>query len=225
MRSVVIRNFRGIVSAFPQEGNLVYRWYHAKGEFFNSFLYPNFIYKQTSFENNNKKNKITIQVSHFADPRGKHLEVFELLKNLKNDRIEVMCPLVYGDVDYGKKVISRGNELFESNFSYQLALLPVDDYVKLLNKIDIAVFAHDGNLAGGNMIYLIGLGKKVYLRSDTAAHDFFKSIGLRLYDIDNEFNSLTEPISKNDALNNIQIIKKYFTEENLIKQWGEVFNS
>ena len=42
--------------------------------------------------------------------------------------------------------------------------LPLSDYLKILGKIDIAIFNHERQQAVGNITSLLGLGKKVYIK-------------------------------------------------------------
>ena len=224
IRRPVIKNMKGIIAGFKEDYDLARKWYGARGEFYHSFLYPNFIYKDLIFsEERQKSGDIRIQIGHSADPRNNHFEMFDRLEGEKRADIEVMCPLVYGYNDYRGKVIARGKDIFGDRFKYQTDRLSINDYSNLLSNTDVAIFAHKGNLAGGNMIILLGMGKKVYARSDTSSWSFFKGIGLRLYDLETEFDGIIEKIPDDILSRNKKIIKEHYTENNLIDHWQAIF--
>jgi hypothetical protein len=90
-----------------------------------------------------------------------------------------------------------------------------------LGDIDISIFAHKRQQAMGNIITLLGLGKKIYIRTDITSWQFFKDIGARLFDYNKlELDSL-DKITKKE---NIDKIKSYFSEENYLKQLQSFLN-
>ena len=73
----------------------------------------------------------------------------------------------------------------------------------------------------GNIITLLGLGKKVYLRQDITTWQFFLEKEIKVYNIDNiELELISEQIKKQ----NQKKIKDYFSENNLKKQLERLFN-
>ncbi len=225
VRRFVIKNIGGIIAGYRGDYELARKWYGAKGKFYHSFLYPNFIHKKIIRpEVNQEKKVLRIQIGHSADPRNKHLEVFGLLEKYK-DNIEITCPLVYGYDDYREEVMRRGVEIFGQKFKPMTELVSVDEYSRFLSSIDVAIFPHKGNLAGGNMIILIGLGKKVYARSDTTSWAFYKELGLKLYDIEKEMGGILDDLPSDIQSRNKEIIRNHFTEEKLIKDWETIFQN
>ncbi len=72
----------------------------------------------------------------------------------------------------------------------------------------------------GNIITLLGLGKKVYMRSDITPWQLFDSLDVKVYDIANiEMDVVDERIKKE----NQKRIKEYFSEENYLKQLKKLF--
>ena len=94
------------------------------------------------------------------------------------------------------------------------------EYIKLLSKIDIGIFPANRQQGMGNLIPLLGLGKKIYLDKNLTSYNEFARLKIRIFDI--EDINLKE-ISSEDKKKNMAIIKKTFSEANLIKQWKSIF--
>ena len=225
IRRFIIKRIKGIIASFKGDYDLAQKWYNVQGKYHHSFLYPNFIYKKIkSVALTGNVDSLRIQVGHSADCRDNHFLIFDLLKKHKDKNIEIVCPLVYGDKNYRKKITEQGIKIFGAKFESLNRLLSVDEYSEFLAKTDIAIFGHKGNFAGGNIIILLGLGKKVYTRNDTTSYAFFKSLGLKIYNFDDELKDIFEVIPEKDSSENINIIKSYYTEENLKKQWNSIIS-
>ena len=96
-----------------------------------------------------------------------------------------------------------------------------EEYIDFLENIDIAIFAHRRQQAMGNIITLLGLGKKIYIRTSITSWQFFKDIDVRLFDY-NQLNldSMDKIIKKANS----DKIKSYFSEENYLKQLQSFLN-
>ena len=89
-------------------------------------------------------------------------------------------------------------------------------YLKFLNEIDIAIFHHKRQQAMGNIINLLGMGKKVYIRAGETHTSFFENLGIKVYDL-NHFDLTL----KNES-GNQKIIRDYFSKENYLIQLNEL---
>jgi len=74
----------------------------------------------------------------------------------------------------------------------------------------------------GNLIQLFGLGKKVYLNPETSQWNLFENLGIKVYN--NINGNIDLNINAKELENNKKIVRDWFSLENLIKQWQEVFN-
>lgn len=181
-------------------------------------MYPSNLYKEYDFSYLNKDhNKIYIQIGNSADPSNNHLEVFEKLKKYKDTSIEIICPLSYGDVGHRDKIIKEGNRIFGEKFIPIITLMPFDEYLGLLAKIDIAIFNHKRQQAMGNITTLLGLGEKVYIRYDITSWDFCKDHGLKVFSSNAGFSDLLQEMTK------IEKVKKHFSENKLKDDWKMIF--
>ena len=222
MRHKVIKEIGYLVNGAKNEYVLVKKWYNSNGQYIKiNSIYPSNLYKELPLTEK-KCDTINILLGNSATQTNNHIEILLNLETHKNKNIKVFTPLSYGDSLYGKEVIAKGNEILGDKFIPILNFMAFEKYLEFLNTIDIALFAHNRAQGTGNIINLLGLGKKVYMRNDVIAWNFFKEeLGLNLFNIENiELDILDE----HTKLTNIKIIKNYFSKENIIKQWKELFN-
>ncbi|MDD2509394.1 MAG: TDP-N-acetylfucosamine:lipid II N-acetylfucosaminyltransferase [Aliarcobacter sp.] len=185
------------------------------------FYYPSNLYKE--YDIIQKEHTTTnIQLGNSADPSNNHIDVLSKLIKYKDENIKIFTPLSYGDQVYAQDVIKKGKELFGDKFVALTEFMPFEKYLEFLGQIDIAIFAHKRQQAMGNTITLLGLGKKVYMRSDITPWQLFDSLDVKVYDVANiEIDLMEEKIKKE----NQQKITEYFSKENYLKQLQELFSA
>ncbi len=189
--------------------------YKAKGKLFHTtsgFNPANIFNSSLSIANNG--NKIKILLGNSADPLNNHLEILDSLKPYRNENIEIICPLSYGANDeYIKKIKFHAKNIFKDKFKPLLELIPYKEYLEILKSIDIAIFAHKNQQAYGNIIQLLGMGKKVYMRKTTSFLELIQN-GAILFDFDNGIS--LEKLDKNRAKENFEKISSIYSLENTL---------
>lgn len=230
IRKRVIKNFGHIVALIPGDYYLAKKWYKTKAQYHYAF-YPNPIdYDYLDKIKNSKKetDRIVIQVGNSADPTNKHIEILNKLSRFKEKDIEIITPLSYGDQQWAKKVTEAGKKLYGEKYKPLLEFLPPEEYGKILNSVDVAIFNHDRQQAVGNILALLHLGKKVFIKNDITTWDFLNKKGLTVYNTyDIDKLSFEEFIFVDESLKekNRKIIEKEFSEDKCAKLWENVFNS
>jgi hypothetical protein len=217
----VIKKMGHFITYIKGDYELVKKWYGAKGKYHECFMYTSNLYKELEVEKSTH-DTINIQVGNSADATNNHIEVFQKLSKFVDKNINIYVPLSYGDANYAKMVSEKGYEIFGDKFKPMLDFMPYEQYLKFLGKIDIAIFAHKRQQAMGNTITLLGLGKKVYMRSDVSQWELFNKKNIKVYDIYN-FNldiCCNEKLEKNK-----DIIKNYFSKKNYLYQLKKLFSS
>jgi dTDP-N-acetylfucosamine:lipid II N-acetylfucosaminyltransferase len=216
----------GLITHIKGDYDLAKAWYGAKGKYYYSFIYPSNLYKEYDLSKVEKDNgKKYIQVGNSADPSNNHMDIFRKLIDFKDYNIEIICPLSYGNMEYREKVIQQGKEVFGDKFKPLTKLLPFEEYLNILAKIDIAIFNHERQQAMGNITTLLGLGKKVYIRDDITTWDFCKEHGLKVYSINNfDEKVFLQDIPEDEKQRNIENVKFYFSEEKLVRDWEKILS-
>jgi len=220
-KKIVIRNFAGFITFVEGDYNLAKKWWDVKGKYFECITYPSNFYKELDIKSKTA-NTINIQIGNSADPQNRHLEVLEKLSKYKDHNLKIIVPLSYGNKNYAEEVIQKGREIFGNKFEPLTDFIPFEKYLDLLGQIDIAIFNHRRQQAMGNIVTLLGLGKKVYIRNDITTWELFKKLGIEIYNIEALNIDL---IDKNMAIENKRKIKSYFSKENAKKQLENFFAS
>lgn len=223
-RKFIIKRFGALTMQVEGEVELARKWYGARGEYKYSFLYLSNVYRGVDKNVEKDLDKKYIMIGNSADPTNNHKEVFEKLKSYRNSNIEIICPLSYGGTDgYREKVINYGKNIFNEKFVPITDFIEINKYWELLNKIDIGIFNHKRQQALGNITALLGLGKKVFIRSDITTWGFCEKHKLKVYDITSENIDLLGKISEEDIENNSNIVKSEFTEKKLKEDMEKIF--
>lgn len=214
-------HFAGYITYIPGDYELAKKLYGAKGTYYECIMYPSNLYSEYTLPDVSK-NTTTFLVGNSADPTNNHEDVFEKLNALEDQTFNIICPLSYGDKAHAEKIKQLGLSMFGKRFTALVDFMAFDEYLKILAKVDIAIFAHKRQQAMGNTITLLGLGKTVYMRSNITSFLFFKELDISVRDIDDlGFERLDENLIEKNKEN----IKRYFSEVNLVKQLQRIFES
>ncbi|MCL1139589.1 TDP-N-acetylfucosamine:lipid II N-acetylfucosaminyltransferase [Shewanella pneumatophori] len=224
IEKVVKGNFKGYVTYLPGDYVLVKKLYNAKGTYHEALMYESNVFKYKAPTNQNVDSVIRILVGNSADCANNHLDIFNELRKHKEKNIKVYCILSYGEKPWSRgwtnKVIDKGYAIFGEKFIPITTFMSICEYNDFLKKIDVAIFAHKRQQGMGNTINLLGLGKKVYIRSDITSWDLFKSLGLNIFDV-NHLN-LTR-LSAEESLENFMIIKSHFSKSKYMQQLNSLY--
>ncbi|MDX4028240.1 TDP-N-acetylfucosamine:lipid II N-acetylfucosaminyltransferase [Aliarcobacter skirrowii] len=221
-RNQIIKNIRNFITLNIYDFEYVKNKYFTFGTLWKCPFYPKNLFKEISTFKVNQKLKIL--VGNSATITNRHEEIFNLLTNLENKEFEIYCPLSYGDKIYANKIIQLGKLLFKNDFHHIDTLLTPQDYLDFLETIDLAIFNHNRQQGGGNIISLLGLGKTVYLNRENNMYDLFKNMNLIFYSIEDLSNGILKLIDQNAKFNNISIVQDNYSEKESSKQWQKIFN-
>lgn len=217
----IIRNIGYFVS-IAGDYKYVKSEYNAKGEpmFMHSFYPANIFCGDLCIANHS--NKTIILVGNSGDPLNNHIEILQKLSIYRDRDIEIICPLSYcGTEEYIGSVVDYGKKTFGDKFKPLLKFIAVEDYLKKLEMVDIAIFAHRVQQAYGNIIQLAGMGKKIYMRKTTAYDELIQN-KIMIFDYDE--NISLDKIDNKIAKNNYENIKVAFSLKNTLQDFSLLFN-
>ncbi|MBQ9017277.1 TDP-N-acetylfucosamine:lipid II N-acetylfucosaminyltransferase [Candidatus Saccharibacteria bacterium] len=170
-----------------------------------------------------KSNKILLGNS--ATRENCHFEVMELLEHLKDENLEIICPLAYGDRSYAMSVEEEGMRIFGSKFKAILDYQDFDSYKNMIAGCSVGIFANNRQQAMGNIAMMIMMGRKVYLREGTSMWYSYLDYGIKMYPI-SELNKITysELMDYNEsiAMENDKKIRKRYND--YVRNWSAIFN-
>lgn len=221
-RKRVFKRIKHVVTYIPGDADLARDWYKVNAQFHECIMYPSNLFKESteSVKGKTAANTVTIQVGNSADPSNNHKFILKKLEPFKSENLSLVVPLSYGNKKHAEKIELYANQAFPDQCITLTNFLPLQKYLELLKKIDIAIFAHKRQQAMGNIITLISMGKKVYLDPETTSYKFLHSIGLKIFPL-TELN--LEPLDEPSKLHNIERIKVFFSPEKLKIQWNSIF--
>jgi hypothetical protein len=230
MRAKVIKNVEGIITYINGDYKLAQKWYETNANYYKCVGYlsniPGYNIFKIKFDmNTHNKKHIFIQVGNSADPSNNHMEILDELKKAKNEKIKIICPLSYGREEHAEKVIRYGKKLFGKDFVPLTEFMDLKTYNILQSNIDIAIFNHQRQQAMGNILTLLYLGKKVYIRDDIVTWDFMQKNDIKVFSFNNLKNNLLKKIDINVAKDNRKKINSRFNLETFIEEWENIFNS
>lgn len=147
----------------------------------------------------------SILVGHSAAIENNHLDSFDFIvkKDLEFDKI--VCPLSYGDPEYAKFVIHRGNELFDESFFPIRDFLPYSEYVRTLLDCEICIFSSLRQIGFANIVLMLFLGSKIILDEESFTYKFFDQLGVKVFH-QNSKDLTISPIDLNHTRNVLRSI-------------------
>ncbi|RAX53070.1 hypothetical protein CCY99_06805 [Helicobacter sp. 16-1353] len=219
VRKMIIKRFGFITPVVYGDFKLAQKFYKTKAKCIGESFYMQFYEKyQNLIQINNTKT--IIQIGNSATKSNNHLKALEILLPYK-DMVQVILPLSYGDMKYAEN-IARFAKTHFNDVVILKDFMPLDEYNKILQKIDIAIFALHRQQAMGNIFILLFLGKKIYLESSSTMWDSLTQKGFKIFNI-NDFN--INKLSLDSAKYNKNLVLKYYSKEKQIENFRLVFEN
>jgi len=221
--SWIIRRSAVLVTFLDQDYEKAVSWFGAKGRYGRCILYPSNVCPEIAIQEKKNSVEMTILVGNSATATNRHESIFRDLKEVWTPGMRIYCPLSYGDPEYGNRVEQVGKDIFGSDFLPLRKFMPLHDYNRILNSVDVVVFGHNRAQAMGNLVSLIAMKKKIYLNPETSQWALMKSLGVVVNDV-NDLSDI-KSMNESDLCRNSEIISRYFSEKNLAEQYAYLFEA
>ena len=225
MRVHVIRRIGYLLTYIPGDLELVRNRLEATGKHIDCIMYPSNVFEPrggaTLAQAANPSDQMTLLVGNSADPSNEHDDTFQRIQKLNFNNCQIVCPLSYGDVANADRLEAQGKRMFGDKFMALRDFMSKEDYLSMLEGVDIAVFAHWRQQGMGNIINLIGFGKKVYLRNSISSWSLFETLGVKVFPLD---ELSFEPLDYELSIFNSQAIERQFSYDVLAHQWCDIFD-
>jgi hypothetical protein len=217
------------IAAFVREDYDLIKSIYKTGAAYSDILYPIPVnIEHLNFEKEiSTTSDLKFMIGNSGDPSNLHHEMIDYLTRFKNHNIKVFCPLSYGgSKEYRDSIVKLGKSAFGENFVALTSHLGKEEYGRFLNSIDIAIMNHKRQQGLGNILALLYLDKKVFLRSDITSFNYFKRQKCEIFDIQKlktiSYNELVI-LNKTDS-DNKQIITNIMSESNYLQLWMNLIN-
>lgn len=164
-----------------------------------------------------KNKKITgdnILLGNSATRTNNHISAFDLINNLVSDK-KIVLPLSYGDKNY-KKWLEYEMKRFDLNFEVLDKFLTLEEYFEVLLGCKYVIMNHVRQQALGNIIVMLSLGAKVFLRPKNPLYSYLIEKGFYVYSVEDiDLDSFKE-ISSYKANENMRLTHELYNE-NMLK--------
>jgi dTDP-N-acetylfucosamine:lipid II N-acetylfucosaminyltransferase len=222
MMKAVISRIGFLLTFLKDDYNLARIRYGAKGKYIECLMYPSIMAKKIYSINNYNGKTINILLGNSAFHTNNHKYLIDKLAAYSDREIKIYCPLSYGPKDYAEQIENYGKKIFKKKFIAIKKNLPLNQYLSLLNKIDIALFDHKRQQALGNSISLAQRGAKIYMDCETSQFKLFKKLNITVYS--NKYINISR-LPRNLKNKNRNNVENFFSINNLTLQWERIFNA
>ena len=168
---------------------------------------------------------LNIMVGHSGLPYNNHKAILDALYRFHEEKIQIYVMVSYGRPEYIDEIKTYGKRLYGEKITFVDEMLPYNEYVKLLNNMDIAFLDAKISYALGNISVLTFLGKKIFLNRDGILRRAFDLDGLPYMctsDLETvSFEEFSRPLDYSDELRAKLAPAPY---EKKIQTWHEILN-
>jgi hypothetical protein len=225
LRKIVLAKFINIITYINEDFNNFRKWYNPSAIQHNCIMYPSNVFS-TEHKNFRDKilnhDKVNLMIGNSAIPENRHEFALKVIKDSLFVNATIYCPLSYGDRQYANKIYQLGVSYFGERFNSLFDYMDKEMYLKFLSKMDIILMLQERQAGMGNIIQLLGLGKKIYFDSNAPHFIYLRKIGFIVFSV-NDFNS--KELTIDEAIINLNLVKKYFSLGSLQDQWENIFNA
>ncbi|AYM89676.1 hypothetical protein D9980_03270 [Serratia sp. 3ACOL1] len=137
-------------------------------------------YVSDDAENATREN---ILVGNSATITNNHLEIFDILKKIDLQERKLIVPLNYGDMDYGFRIQQVANEILGRNADVLADFMPLEEYMEKISSCGFVIMNHVRQQGVGNIISMIYMGAKVFLREENPTFNFLRNKGVMIFSV------------------------------------------
>ncbi|MEE0265485.1 MAG: TDP-N-acetylfucosamine:lipid II N-acetylfucosaminyltransferase [Acutalibacteraceae bacterium] len=226
----VVNSFKGIFVGFNEDGNYLKSKYGNNISIYKAQYPLGYSIEQidriTKQDDTDKSSDIQVLIGHSSAPYLNHEKVLNNLKPYAG-KIDIHLPLSYGcgGTEYAEKIEKLAVSIFGSEHVYVYKeLMETEKYIKILNKIDIAIFDMEFQAALGNIFILLYMGKKLYTQLNGIVGKGLSSESVVIYDA-NDIGKISfeEFAMNNNTKANIDYAYKHLHEKHIASNWNQAF--
>lgn len=158
----------------------------------------------------------SILVGNSASLTCNHKDTLGFLHEVGVENRYIISPLSYGDKTYGEKIIAIGRQCFGEKFNPLKDFMPIQDYVATIKKCGYVIMNHKRQQAVGNIVIMLYLGARVFLREENPTYSFLKEMGVAVssvQELEKDISLLQKPLSSEEKENNKELVSKYWSRE------------
>lgn len=159
----------------------------------------------------------SILIGNSASMTNNHIEAFDLIVNYDlPETTKVFVPLSYGNEQYKKNILKKGKEQLNDRFYPITNFMPINEYVKIIRQCGYVIMNHKRQQAVGNIVIMLYLGARVFLREENPTYRMLKKEGAILntvQELSRQPELLQKPLLENEIQKNIAVLYKHWSKE------------
>lgn len=225
---VVLPRIDYFSGVFPYEYDLLKNRYHQFRAVQLDYYYasPDFFIKDACPKDITNR-MCNIMIGNSANITNNHVDVIKFvnkyIKLSPNDKI--IIPLSYGGWQEYVDIVKEKALDMLGNKATVLPLdtyLPIDEYWNLASNCRIAIYAHVRQQASDNIFYQIMSGAKVYMTKRSEAFSYLRSIGLKVFSLEDDYESVNTSLSYEEVMHNRETLTKLYSVSSHIKRIKDI---
>jgi len=208
---------------------LPYEFNDIKKEFNLDAKYIDYNYGANRFiDHSNIELGESVLVGNSATDSNNHLDIFDIIKEIKH---KIVVPLSYGAYDYKdyrKQVIVAGNRLFNNNFIPITSYLSKEKYNQQVLSCNTAIMFHIRQQGLANIFNCLYLGMRVFLNRKSVTYRYFLDHDVIVFDLKKDYKLIGVNLTQKEKEHNKSIVIRMRGEDviqNKIKDIITLYNS
>lgn len=141
-----------------------------------------------------KVNGENILIGNSASLTNNHLDIFKYIEQLPIKEKKLIVPLNYGDLEYGKEIISIGSTKFANNFCPITKFMDLQDYNKILKSCGLTIIGSIRQQAIGTVLIMVYMGSKVFLDERNSVYKYLQGLEVKIFSINKDLRSSNEKV-------------------------------
>lgn len=171
---------------------------------------------------------IYIQIGHNAQKQLNHLKALKVLSKFKDENIKLVLPLSYcADQPYIDQISQYLEDIFPGKYIILKDFMPMDEYFKIVRRIDIAIFYTYRQTALSNIYEMINNNVKLFLPEGSVMKEYFCSLGIPIGAIESIQNQDFQQFTSNIEWEKISGPKEFIDSLNdydrQLKYWIDIY--
>lgn len=177
-------------------------------------------------ETKKKGDPIYIQIGHNGQKQLNHLKALKVLSKFKDENIMLVLSLSYGaEPQYIDQINQYLENVFPGKFILLKNFVTKEEYFKIIQRIDIAIFYTYRQTGLSNIYEMINNNVKLFMPEGSVMKEYFCSLGIPIESIETietqnfrqfsstiEWGELTGPKEFIDGLNDYDKLLKYWID-------------
>ncbi|WP_099064131.1 TDP-N-acetylfucosamine:lipid II N-acetylfucosaminyltransferase [Serratia sp. BW106] len=162
-----------------------------------------------------------VLVGNSATSTNNHLEIFNFLKNVNLQGRKFIVPLNYGDMEYGVRIQKVARDKLGVKADILADFMPIEEYMEKISSCGFVIMNHVRQQGVGNIISMIYMGAKIFLREENPTFNFLKNKGVVIFsvqELERNYQLLSATLTNHDVISNREIIERIWSNAALLEK-------